>query len=369
MSPAGSPSDDQALRVGVLGCGPVAQAAHFEACRKADNAELYALCDVADDLRERMAAVHAPQAQYADYGAMLDDPAVDAVLVATADAFHVPAARRAVAAGKHVLVEKPLGTDLDACLALRERVREAGVVLQVGHMKRFDPGIAFARTFIEERLGAVFAFKAWYADSTHRYDMTDATQPVIVESAQAKAPAEDPKADLAHYYMRAHGSHLFDTTRFLGGPLEAVRARHTDTGAHCWFIDVAFANGTLGHLDLTVAVRGDWREGFRVYGEEGSVEGKTYNPWFYKASDVTCFSEEDGEYRRPLGADAHFYRRQLEGFASTILDGAPQRGTDIDEGIDVVRAMIATARSVASGGWVELDAVEGALPRRADAPE
>jgi len=218
---------DNSLRVGVLGCGPVAQAAHFEACRKAENAELYALCDVADDLRERMAAVHRPRAQYADYDALLADPAVDAVLVATADAFHVPAARKAVAAGKHVLVEKPLGTDLEACIDLRDRVEEAGVVLQVGHMKRFDPGLEFARTFIEERLGDLFAFKAWYADSTHRYDMTDATQPVIVESEQANAPAEDPKADLAHYYMRAHGSHLFDTTRFLGGPLTAVRARQT----------------------------------------------------------------------------------------------------------------------------------------------
>ena len=46
------------LRIGVLGCGPIAQVAHFESCAKARNAELYAICDVADDLRERMAAVH-----------------------------------------------------------------------------------------------------------------------------------------------------------------------------------------------------------------------------------------------------------------------------------------------------------------------
>ncbi len=360
MPNVASPSDDP-LRIGVLGCGPVAQAAHFEACRKAENAELYALCDVADDLRERMAAVHRPEVQYAEYDDMLSDPAVDAVIVATADAFHVPAARKAVAADKHVLVEKPLGTDLDACRALRDEVESAGVVLQVGHMKRFDPGITFARQFVRDELGEMFAFKAWYADSTHRYDMTDATQPVIVESEQAKTPSENPKADLAHYYMRAHGSHLFDTTRYLGGPIEAVRARHTEqAGPHCWFIDVAFADGTLGHLDLTVAVRMDWHEGFQVYGDGGSVLGKTYNPWFFKASDVECFSEEDGQYHRPLDGDGHFYRRQVEGFATSIPDGE-QQGTDVDEGIAVVRAMIATARSVESGEWVNLDQVEGTL--------
>ena len=57
--------DDRLLRIGVLGCGPIAQFAHFDACRKARNAELYAICDVADDLRERMAAVHRPRVAYA----------------------------------------------------------------------------------------------------------------------------------------------------------------------------------------------------------------------------------------------------------------------------------------------------------------
>jgi predicted dehydrogenase len=53
--------DQRRLRVGILGCGPIAQAAHFESANKAKNAELYAICDVADDLRERMAATHAPR--------------------------------------------------------------------------------------------------------------------------------------------------------------------------------------------------------------------------------------------------------------------------------------------------------------------
>lgn len=45
------------LNIGVLGCGPIAQAGHFESCTKAANARLYAICDVAADLRERMAAM------------------------------------------------------------------------------------------------------------------------------------------------------------------------------------------------------------------------------------------------------------------------------------------------------------------------
>ena len=47
--------EERLLRVGVLGAGQIAQAAHFESCVKARNAELYAICDVAEDLLERMA--------------------------------------------------------------------------------------------------------------------------------------------------------------------------------------------------------------------------------------------------------------------------------------------------------------------------
>ncbi len=140
--------DDRCLRIGVLGCGPIAQFAHFDACRKARNAELYAICDLADDLRQRMAAIHQPQVAYADYDAMLADPQVEAVIIAIADQFHVAAALKAIEAGKHVLVEKPLGTTIESCRELRDKAAAAGLVVQVGNNRRFDPGIAFARKFI-----------------------------------------------------------------------------------------------------------------------------------------------------------------------------------------------------------------------------
>src|SRR6476619_4759163 len=99
--------EDRLLRIGVLGAGPIGQAAHFEACRKARNTELYAICDAAEDLLTRMAAIHQPQVTYRDYAAMLADPQVDAVIIGVADQFHVPLARQAIAAEKHVLIEKP----------------------------------------------------------------------------------------------------------------------------------------------------------------------------------------------------------------------------------------------------------------------
>lgn len=354
------PKQDRLLRVGVLGCGPIAQAAHFESCTKARNARLYAICDVADDLRERMAATHAPERQFNDYDAMLADPDLEAVIIATSDAFHVSAARRALEAGKHVLCEKPLATSVEEAESLRDIAATSGKVLQVGHMKRFDAGLQAAKAFVDNGLGQMVALKAWYCDSTHRYPMTDAVQPLMITSKAARKPAENPKADLDRYFMLAHGSHLVDTARLFAGPIWAVNARLSNrAGMRCWFVDVEFESGVLGHLDLTVAVRMDWHEGFQIYGEHGSIIGKTYNPWYYKSSEVDIFHESDGSMRRVLGADGHFYRRQLEGFADVILAGTRMEGAGLEDGIASVRAMVAIAQSARSGQPVRLDQVRG----------
>ena len=239
----------------------------------------------------------------------------------------------------------------------------SGKVLQVGHMKRFDAGLQAAKNFIDGPMGQMVALKAWYCDNTHRYAMTDAVQPLVVTSKAAKRPSENPKSDLDRYYMLAHGSHLVDTACFFAGEIVAVDARLLNrAGIRCWFVEVEFASGTLGHLDLTVAVRMDWHEGFQIYGEQGSILGKTYNPWYYKSSEVDIFHESDGATHRVLGADGHFYRRQLEGFADTVLTGAPQLGTDIEDGVASVRAMVAIAQSARSGQPVRLADVSGALP-------
>jgi predicted dehydrogenase len=354
--------DARCLRIGILGCGPIAQFAHLDACRKARNAELYAICDVADDLRDRMAVVHQPEAAYRHYDAMLADTRVEAVVVAIADQFHVAATLKAIEAGKHVLVEKPLGTTVASCRELRDRAADSGRVVQIGNNRRFDPGIAFARRFIQEEMGGRIALKAWYYDSVYRYTMTDNLQPIPVASPHALRPEADPKSDRRRYFLLTHGSHLVDSARFLGGAIVSVRARLLERfDAYCWFIAVDYEDGSLGHLDLQVPVRGDFQEGFQVYGEHGSVTGRVHLPWFHKSSDVECFSTRDRQFHRVLGEDAHTYKRQLEGFAATILEGAPQVGASLDDGLAAMQAMVAVARSAETGELVRLEDVNGGV--------
>lgn len=354
--------ETELLNIGVLGAGPISQAAHFEACQKARNVRLYAICDLAPDLLESAAATYSPRKVFHDFDAMLADPALQAVVIGVGDQFHVPLSLKALAAGKHVLVEKPIGVSVEESAELCGIVDASGLVLQIGHNRRFDPGVQFAHQFVTADMGLMQSYKGWYYDSTSRYVMTDNLQPVTRLSAGAKRPEGDPKSDRRRYFMLAHGSHLLDTARFLAGEIVAVRARHNESfGAHCWFIELTFSSGALGHAHLNVPLRGDYEEGFHIAGEFGSVHARLPLPWYGKSGDVECFSVRDGLYRRPLGADAFTYKLQIESFADAILHGKPQIGANVHDGLASVQAMVAVARSVETGESVTLAGVAGGL--------
>jgi predicted dehydrogenase len=341
----------------LLGCGPISQAAHLDAIRKARNADLYAICDVARGLTDRVAAIYQPEAVYNDFAAMLADPQVEAVVIAVADQFHVPLCRQALAAGKPVLIEKPLGVTVEECEDLRDLVTRKGLVLQVGNNRRFEPGMTEARRFLREEAGDLLNLDAWYYDSVYRYTMQDNLYPVPVESANVKRPAGDWKANRERYLLTTHGVHLLDTARFLGGPIVAVQAWHNAVREmHSWSIQVEFASGAVGNLSLISPRRGDFEEGFRVHGTQGSVFGQAPLPWFQRAK-VECF--KDGESRRLLGEDGFTFKRQIEGFADVILHGAPQLGANLDDGIAAVRGLVAVSQSVARGKRVRLADVTG----------
>src|SRR5947209_382717 len=187
--------------------------------------------------------------------------------------------------------------------------------------------------------------------------MQDNLYPIPVETAHSKRPPGDWKANRERYLLLTHGAHLLDTARFLAGAIVGVTARHRAHGQmRGWTIEVEFESGALGHLELISPRHGDFEEGFRIHGDCGSVSGTAPLPWFQRAQ-VECF--KDGEYRRLLGEDGFTFKRQIEGFAEVILNGAAQHGATLDDGIAAVRGMVAISQSVAPGERVCLADVTG----------
>jgi len=155
---------------------------------------------------------------------------------------------------------------------------------------------------------------------------------------------------------------MWDLARFIAGEMVSVEARLRERfDAFCWFMSVEFASGALGHLDLNIPIRGDFEEGFHVSGEFGSVRARLPLSWYHKSSEVECFSTKDGVYRRPLGADAFGYKLQIEGFAETILNGKPQVGATVEDGLAAMRAMVAASESVRRNRRVRVGDAKGSV--------
>jgi predicted dehydrogenase len=341
---------DRLLNVVVVGCGPIAQNAHFDAIRKAKNARVYGVCDLATDLADRMGALTGAEKVYYRLADALADPRAEAFVIAVADAFHVPLAAQILAAGKHVLVEKPLGLTVEECESLRPLVAASGALLAIGNNRRFVAGVERAKAFIDDGLGSIAAYDGWYYDSHARYTVQDNLFPVPVASKGAVRPAGDQKANRQRYILTTHSPHALDLARHLAGPIEAVRARHRALGEqHAWSVELEFTSGALGHLSLISPRRGAFEEGFKIAGAGGSIESRLDYVW-HQQDRTEIFRAATGAYERPLGPDNHSFKKQIEAFAATILDGAPQRNAGLEDGIAAVRAMVAISLSAGGDG-------------------
>jgi predicted dehydrogenase len=153
-----------------------------------------------------------------------------------------------------------------------------------------------------------------------------------------------------------------DIARFLGGEIVRVHAKLVKKyDAYCWFVATDFADGSIGHLDLTLAVRMGWHEGFQIYGEFGSVIGKLFNPWYLRSAEVECFSLKGGQFKRVLGEDAHFYRLQVESFADAVRGEDTFPAAGIEDGLAAIKTLRALQLSVQKEEPVRVSEVTGAL--------
>jgi predicted dehydrogenase len=117
---------------------------------------LAALCDLDPELRERFAARYPNVTIYADYGELLANPGIDAVVVATPVPTHYALAKQALEAGKHVFVEKPPAMRAAEMAELVGLAEERGLVLMPGHLLLYHPGVQKLKELVDSgQLGEV----------------------------------------------------------------------------------------------------------------------------------------------------------------------------------------------------------------------
>ena len=158
----------QRLRWGIIGCGQIAHDRVLPALDMARNGEVVALFDP-DHERVARALLKAPgAATYDTIEGILGDPGVEAVYIATPNHLHAEQTIAAAAAGKHVLVEKPMALDAAQGCEMVEAADRAGVKLMVAYMTLFNPAFQAAKRLVETgSLGTIVS-----ARGRHSYRMS-----------------------------------------------------------------------------------------------------------------------------------------------------------------------------------------------------
>jgi predicted dehydrogenase len=342
----------ETVRIALIGGGRIAQVAHLPAIEKADGVELVAISDPSPKVAQAIACRYGVATAYTTAEEVWEDPIVEAVLVAAPDRFHHDLATAALAAGKHVLIEKPLASTVEQCRGLVAQVADSGLKLQVGAMKRHDAGLQYARRFIVESLGEARTFNAWYRIGDLRPGIEATLFPRVFAEEQARWQEAAFKADQQRYLLATHGSHIFDTVRFLLGDVASITARHRSYGRdQAWTVLVTTTGGAIGTVTITVDVPGVSAEGIEVFGATGWVHVDTHFPFYRRASTVRGY--HNSHVIEPTLTDGDAYERQIEAFARAIReDSAPT--PDVTDGLAVVVLIDATAAAAASGQAVTL---------------
>jgi predicted dehydrogenase len=139
------------IRVGLIGCGGFMRNMHLPHLMESDAFSVHATCDVHLPAAEALCAT--AQAQYAtdDPARLLDDPEIDAVIIATRHNSHAALSVAAAQAGKHILCEKPMGLNARECREVAEAIRGAGVHYTVGYNRGIAPLVVRAREILAGR--------------------------------------------------------------------------------------------------------------------------------------------------------------------------------------------------------------------------
>ena len=147
------------VRVGIIGCGKIAQVRHIPEYAANPNAEVYGFYDINQERTKELAEKYGGKA-FATYEELLADPTIEAVSVCAANHAHAEITIAALKAGKHVLCEKPMAVTLAECEAMVAAAKESGKYLMIGQNQRLAKAHAKAKELIEQgAIGKVLTFR------------------------------------------------------------------------------------------------------------------------------------------------------------------------------------------------------------------
>jgi predicted dehydrogenase len=281
-------------RLAVIGLGRMGRLHASNLAGGVGVAELAVVVDLVEPLARNVGELHGAEWS-TSVEQVLGEPGVDGVVIAAPTALHCGLVVRAARSGKHVLCEKPLGFEVEAASEAVAAAAAAGVELQVGYQRRFDPDWIALRDALEGgELGSLNLLRC-----SHR----DARPPA--------APLGDLFFDVA--------VHDLDAARWLGGEVVEAFAvpRVSGDAVVAAAIALRFESGALGAIDVSR----DARYGFECSAEAVGSAATARTGYAHRRGDVELL--QDGRASTWVSADhaerhAAAYVAELEHFGEVV---------------------------------------------------
>lgn len=255
------------VRWGLLGCGDIARKRVADALIDAPNSRLVAVCRRNAEQVRQFADEYGVERTYGDAAELLRDAEIDAVYIATPPHLHLPQTLAAAAAGKHVLVEKPMAVSAAECRSMVAACRAAGVKLGVAYYRRFYPIVRRMKAILASgEIGRPMLISA----------ATSTTMQPGAEGAWRLVPTQAGGGALMDI-----GSHRLNLFLDLFGPVAGVAAV-CDTLAgdyqaeDCATLVLRFESGAHGSLHCLFNTAADLDD-FCIVGSKGRLQANPLN--------------------------------------------------------------------------------------------
>lgn len=322
------------LRLGILGAAKIALGGIIPAAARTEKVEVAAVATRGGEKSREVREV-APEAElFEDYDSLLEDANVEAVYVPLPNSMHVEWTLKALAAGKHVLCEKPFAPEGEGAMRAAEAAREAGLKLMEGFMFRLHPQTLRLRELLSE--GAVGGVRQVVTEFGHRLE-----DPTDVRSIGSLGGGS--LGDVGCYCVSAlrlaFGTEPQGVSAF---------ARFDEEGADKEMAGVLEFDAGLGIVSCSISSAR--RERMEIVGEEGRISLDA--PFRPDKAGGTIKISRGGETSTETFEAADPYRAELEEFAAAISEGRePAVGTR--EILGNARAIGALLESARSGSRVQ----------------
>jgi inositol 2-dehydrogenase len=336
------------LAVGLIGLGRLGRVYARDLASRIAETRLVAVADPVASLATDVAEEFDVPKHYGDPLALIDDPAVDALVIVSPTHTHRELVVAAAGRRKPTFCEKPPALALDEVAAMQQAIARAGMFFQMGFMRRFDAGYASARKQIEAgRIGTPLVFK-----STSR----DPFRPSL-EYANPKSSGG---------MLIDMGIHDFDLARWFMGDVRTV----STIGATLAYPELAtvgdidnavasltFASGKLGVVDLSRSGIYGYDIATEILGLEGTLKIGYLRETPVMVLTKNSVAHDTVPYFMERFRDA--YTTQLQNFAQNVLNDRTPPIT-IEDGLAALRIGVAATRAHESGRTVAVDEITSA---------